>query len=83
VKAIAEAHKKTCPQIVLRWAVQQGLSVIPKTSKVERLKENLDVTGWSLTKEEMESIDGLNMNKRYCEPALFLGEEEALDIAWF
>ena len=82
VKTIAEAHKKTCSQIILRWAVQQGLSVIPKTSKAERLLENQDVTSWSLTEQEMSQIDSLNINRRYCEPANFIGEEAALDIAW-
>ena len=38
IKNMAEMHKKTPAQIVLRWAVQQGLSIIPKTSKEERLK---------------------------------------------
>lgn len=38
IKKLAEKYQKTGPQILFRWAIQQGLSVIPKTSKVERLK---------------------------------------------
>lgn len=82
VKKIAQKHGKTGPQILFRWAIQQNLAVIPKTSKAERLKENLDVFGWTLSAEEMKEIDGLNKNKRYCEPANFLGEDRAIDIAW-
>ncbi len=41
VKAAAKAHGKTPAQIVLRWGIQRGNAIIPKTSKVERMKENL------------------------------------------
>ena len=43
VKAAAEAHGVTPGQVLLRWAVQRGTSAIPKTSKPERLSENIDV----------------------------------------
>jgi len=48
VRELAKKYNKTCAQIIFRWAVQQGLAIIPKTSKVERLRENLDVMAWNL-----------------------------------
>lgn len=45
---IAKKYNKSSPQILFRWAVQQGLSIIPKTSKVERLPENLTAETWNM-----------------------------------
>lgn len=50
IAKIAQKHKKTNPQVLFRWAVQQGLSIIPKTSKAERLPENLSASEWALDK---------------------------------
>jgi D-xylose reductase len=57
--------------VVLRWAVQRGTAIIPKTSKVERLVENIDLFNFSLSVEEMDSIGGLNKNKRFNDPGHF------------
>jgi 2,5-diketo-D-gluconate reductase B len=55
--AIGAAHGKTAVQVALRWLVQQGdIVAIPRTSKVERLKENLDVFDFQLTTAEMDRI---------------------------
>ena len=50
---IAEAHGKTAAQVSLRWLVQQGIVVIPRTSKVERLEENLALFDFELSELEM------------------------------
>jgi diketogulonate reductase-like aldo/keto reductase len=56
--AIGAAHGKTPVQVALRWLIQQGdIVAIPRTSKVERLKENLDVLDFQLTAAEMERIN--------------------------
>lgn len=68
---MAEIHKKTPAQVILRWAIQQGLCIIPKTSKEERLKENADLFDWELTNEEMAIIDAFNTDKRYCNSKVF------------
>lgn len=81
VKKLAEKYKKTPPQIIFRWATQQGLAIIPKTSKVERLEENLSVIGWRLEEEDMKLIDGLNRDKRYCDPVNFFGEDLSVELA--
>jgi 2,5-diketo-D-gluconate reductase A len=57
---VARAHGKTPAQVVLRWHVQLGLIPIPKTSKLERLAENLDVFDFDLGPEDMERITGLD-----------------------
>jgi len=71
VKEAAEAHSKTPAQVVLRWAVQRGTAIIPKTSKPQRMVENLDVSGFDLNEAEMESISALNMNRRFNDPGVF------------
>jgi diketogulonate reductase-like aldo/keto reductase len=60
IGAIAQAHGKTEAQVTLRWLVQQGdVIAIPRTSKVERLRENLDVFDFELTASEMSRMRGL------------------------
>ena len=51
-------------QILLRWATQKGIAVIPKTNTQSRLITNLDCTSFDLTEAEMQSINGLNINLR-------------------
>lgn len=57
---IAKKYNKSVSQIVLRWLIQQGVSVIPKTWNVLHLKENISIFDFSLTKEEMDIIDALD-----------------------
>ena len=60
IGAIAQAHGKTEAQVTLRWLVQQGdVIAIPRTSKVERLRENFDVFDFELTGTEMSRMSGL------------------------
>ena len=68
---IAKAHGKTPAQIVLRWGVQRGTAVIPKTTNKDRLKENLSIFDFTLTDAEMEAIGKLNKNQRYNDPGHF------------
>jgi diketogulonate reductase-like aldo/keto reductase len=56
---IAKAHGKSSAQISLRWLVQQGVVVIPRTSRAERLKENIALFDFELTAAEMKEIAGL------------------------
>ncbi len=71
VKAIASAHDRTPAQILLRWGVQRGTAIVPKTTNVDRLKENLAIFDFQLTDSEMESITGLNRNRRFNDPGDF------------
>jgi len=53
---IGRAHGKTAAQICLRWLVQQNLSAIPRTSRIERLSENIDIFDFELSDAEMDLI---------------------------
>jgi diketogulonate reductase-like aldo/keto reductase len=59
IERIAKAHARTPSQIALRWLLQQDIVIIPRSSKIERVKENLDVFGFALTPAEMAEIDAL------------------------
>lgn len=65
LKEIAEAHGKSPAQIVLRWDLQNGVVVIPKSINEHRIKENSEIFDFELSAEEMEKIDGMNENKRF------------------
>jgi 2,5-diketo-D-gluconate reductase B len=56
---IGRAHGKTAAQVSLRFLLQQGLGVIPRTSKVERLSENMDIFDFILSADEMADIQKL------------------------
>lgn len=71
VMVAAQAHGKTPAQILLRWGVQRGTSVIPKTTKPERMRENLDIDDFELTSVEMAAISALNQNRRFNDPGVF------------
>jgi len=56
---IGKAHRKTTVQVALRWLVQQGIAAIPRTSRIERLSENLAIFDFVLTEAEMAQIGSL------------------------
>lgn len=59
----AERHNKTVPQIILRWHIQKGFIVFPKSTDPEHLKQNIDIFDFSLTDDEMSEISALDRNK--------------------
>ncbi|KAJ8516121.1 hypothetical protein ONZ45_g179 [Pleurotus djamor] len=69
VTKIASAHGKSPSQILLRWATQRGLAVIPKTNDPSRLAQNLDCCSFDLTEEQLKQISALNVNLRLNDPA--------------
>lgn len=64
IQAIAEAHGKTPAQVILRWHLQEGRSVIPKSVNPARIAENLDVFDFELSAEDMASIATLDTGRR-------------------
>ncbi len=60
----AAAHGATPAQVVIRWHLQNGLIVFPKSNSRERMAENFDVFGFELTAEEVAAIDGLDEGRR-------------------
>lgn len=51
-------------QVLLRWATQRGIAVIPKSNSVDRLVSNLQCDSFDLKEEELAQINGLNINLR-------------------
>jgi len=71
IAAIAATHGASGAQVVLRWAVQRGCSVLPKSRSPQRLKENLDLSHVDLSAAEMEVIRGLDQRRRFNDPGVF------------
>ena len=61
---IAQAHDKSPAQVMLRWHLQQGRSVIPKSIKAHRIVENFDVFDFELSDADLSAIDDLNTDRR-------------------
>jgi diketogulonate reductase-like aldo/keto reductase len=61
---IAKTHGKTPAQVMLRWHLEQGRSVIPKSTKPARIAENIDVFDFSLSADELAAIDALDTGRR-------------------
>jgi diketogulonate reductase-like aldo/keto reductase len=64
IGGVATAHGKTPAQVMLRWGIQHGRSVIPKSTKPNRIAENIDVFDFELTPDEMAAIDALDTGRR-------------------
>jgi diketogulonate reductase-like aldo/keto reductase len=64
IGAIAMAHAKSPAQVMLRWHLQQGRSAIPKSTKPDRIAENIDVFDFALDAEELAAIDALDTGIR-------------------
>lgn len=62
--AIAAQHGKTIAQVIIRWHIQNGLIVIPKSSSLDRIQENSEVADFELTLSDMAMIDALNRDER-------------------
>ena len=60
----ASAHAKTPAQVMLRWGLQHGRSVIPKSTRPSRITENINVFDFELSTDEMAAIDGLDTGHR-------------------
>src|ERR1700716_3026032 len=60
---IGRTYRKTAAQICLRWLVQQNVSAIPRTSRIERLSENIDIFDFELSDDEMHEIAGMGRTK--------------------
>ena len=59
--SIAEAHHKTTAQVILRWNIQRGIIIIPKSVHKKRMEQNLDIWDFELTAEEMNAIRALDL----------------------
>jgi len=64
LEALAKKHGKSVAQVVLRWHIQRGVAVIPKSNSKERIIENMNVFDFELSQEEISAITALNTNFR-------------------
>lgn len=68
VLSISKAHNVSAGKVLLRWATQRGICVIPKSNKRERLLENFEVNDFDLTTEELAQISDLDIGLRFNDP---------------
>ena len=59
VKNVSNKVGMSPGQVLLKWAVQKGCAVLPKSAKEERRQENMDLLNWKLEKEQMKELDNL------------------------
>ena len=64
ILAIGQAYGKSAAQVMLRWHIQKGVQVIPKSTRAERIAENFDVFDFELTADELARIDALDTGVR-------------------
>lgn len=69
---LARKYNKSVGQILLRWATQRGICVIPKSNRTERMHENLDVIGFDLEQQELDAIAELDMGLHFNDPGVYL-----------
>jgi diketogulonate reductase-like aldo/keto reductase len=62
---LAEKYGKTNAQIILRWHIQKGHIVFPKSTNPQHIKDNINIFDFELTPAEMKQIDALDKNQRY------------------
>nr|ACN78427.2 xylose reductase [Ogataea siamensis] len=68
INSIASAHKVSPAQVLLRWATQRNVLVIPKSNQKERLLQNLSVNDFNLSEKEIKEISALNQDLRFNDP---------------
>lgn len=68
ITGISGKHNKTAAQVLLRWATQRGVAVIPKSNNQGRLKQNLEVTEFDLAEDDIKSISALERGLRFNNP---------------
>ncbi len=78
LEAIAERHHKTVAQVILRWHLQRGVVVIPKSTHVERMAENFDVFNFTLSPQDMAEISALDTKR-----SAFFSHTNPAMVEWF
>lgn len=78
LRAIGEKYNKSVAQVILRWQLQRGIVVIPKSTHKERMAENLNVFDCALTDSEMQTIAGLDS-----KTSAFFSHQDPAMVEWF
>ena len=61
LKVIAQKHQRTVGQVILRWNIQRGVAIIPKTVRKERMQENISIWDFELDEDDMQAIALLDL----------------------
>lgn len=78
IAKIAAKHNKTVAQVILRWELQRGIVVIPKSVHIERMEQNLDVFDFKLTEEDMNVMASLDKKQ-----SSFFSHTDPAMVEWF
>ena len=78
LKQIGEKYDKTAAQVMLRWNIQRGVIVLPKSTHKERMIQNMDVFDFALTDEDMSAIAGLDT-----KTSVFFSHHDPNMVEWF
>ena len=77
LSGIGEKYGKSSAQVILRWLIQRGIVVIPKSVKIERMKQNFDIFDFTLAPDDMAAISALDTDK-----TLFFDHRDAERVKW-
>lgn len=77
LNSIGEKYEKSAAQVALKFLAQSGVVIIPKSTHIERMKENIDIWDFELTEDEMNQISNLDLDK-----SLFLDHSNPETIKW-
>ena len=78
ISQIGEKYGKTAAQVMLRWNIQRGVVVIPKSTHIERMEENFQVFDFTLSDEDMDIISALDKNE-----SSFFSHQDPSMVEWF
>lgn len=78
IAKIAAKYNKTVAQVILRWELQRGIVVIPKSVHIERMEQNLDVFDFELSDEDMQVMAGLDKKQ-----SSFFSHTDPAMVEWF
>ncbi|KAK4100608.1 NAD(P)H-dependent D-xylose reductase-like protein [Parathielavia hyrcaniae] len=75
IKAIAAKYNKQPSQVLLRWATQRGLAIIPKSTSPARMKENIESSNFDLSEEDIATISSFDRGLRFNQPTNYFPSE--------